>query len=49
MCSTRDQDILHDGASTEDVLFDMFKNQETGLLPVGMFLAVSQYPYVLLI
>ncbi|KAJ9586855.1 hypothetical protein L9F63_019537 [Diploptera punctata] len=36
---TRDQDVSQDGASTEDVLFDMFKNQESGLLPVGMFLA----------
>ncbi|PSN58059.1 hypothetical protein C0J52_02050 [Blattella germanica] len=37
--STRDQDSSQDAASTEDVLFDMFKNQETGLLPIGMFLA----------
>ena len=26
----------------EDVLFDMFKNEDTGLLPVGKFLAVSK-------
>lgn len=37
-CSTRDQD---QATNAEDVLFDMFKNEETGLLPVGKFLAVS--------
>lgn len=26
--------------NADDVLFDMFKNEETGLLPVGKFLAV---------
>ncbi|XP_043261572.1 glutaminase liver isoform, mitochondrial isoform X3 [Colletes gigas] len=34
--STRDQD---QATNVEDVLFDMFKNEETGLLPVGKFLA----------
>ncbi|XP_076636309.1 glutaminase isoform X3 [Colletes latitarsis] len=34
--STRDQD---QATNAEDVLFDMFKNEETGLLPVGKFLA----------
>ncbi|XP_051176495.1 glutaminase liver isoform, mitochondrial-like isoform X2 [Leptopilina boulardi] len=33
---TRDQD---QASNVEDVLFDMFKNEETGLLPVGKFLA----------
>ncbi|XP_043261575.1 glutaminase kidney isoform, mitochondrial isoform X6 [Colletes gigas] len=33
---TRDQD---QATNVEDVLFDMFKNEETGLLPVGKFLA----------
>ncbi|XP_076682225.1 glutaminase isoform X7 [Andrena cerasifolii] len=33
---TRDQD---QATNAEDVLFDMFKNEETGLLPVGKFLA----------
>ena len=28
-------------ANVEDVMFDMFKNEETGLLHVGKFLAVS--------
>ncbi|XP_046415009.1 glutaminase liver isoform, mitochondrial isoform X2 [Neodiprion fabricii] len=32
----RDQDQVR---NAEDVLFDMFKNEETGLLPVGKFLA----------
>lgn len=27
--------------NADDVLFDMFKNEDTGLLPVGKFLAVS--------
>lgn len=36
--SARDQD---QSKNVEDVLFDMFKNEETGLLPVGKFLAVS--------
>jgi hypothetical protein len=39
--STRDQDTSQNPASTEDALFDMFKNEETDLLPIGMFLAVS--------
>ncbi|XP_046588847.1 glutaminase kidney isoform, mitochondrial isoform X6 [Neodiprion lecontei] len=34
--SARDQDQVR---NAEDVLFDMFKNEETGLLPVGKFLA----------
>lgn len=34
--SARDQD---QAKNAEDVLFDMFKNQETGLLPIGKFLA----------
>ncbi|XP_014486245.1 PREDICTED: glutaminase liver isoform, mitochondrial isoform X2 [Dinoponera quadriceps] len=34
--STRDQD---QATNAEDVLFDMFKNEETGLLSVGKFLA----------
>ncbi|XP_053974563.1 glutaminase kidney isoform, mitochondrial isoform X2 [Hylaeus volcanicus] len=34
--STRDQD---QATNAEDVLFDMFKNEETGLLPIGKFLA----------
>ncbi|KAK2587663.1 hypothetical protein KPH14_003781 [Odynerus spinipes] len=33
---TRDQD---QATNAEDVLFDMFKNEDTGLLPVGKFLA----------
>lgn len=36
--STRDQD---QATNAEDVLFDMFKNEDTGLLAVGKFLAVS--------
>lgn len=36
--STRDQ---NEGINAEDVLFDMFKNEETGLLHVAKFLAVS--------
>lgn len=35
--STRDQD---QATNAEDVLFDMFKNEETGLVSVGKFLAV---------
>lgn len=35
--STRDQD---QATNAEDVLFDMFKNEETDLLSVGKFLAV---------
>lgn len=38
--SARDQDQVR---NAEDVLFDMFKNEETGLLPVGKFLAVSSF------
>lgn len=38
--STRDQDQI---ANAEDVLFDMFKNEDTGLLAVGKFLAVSTF------
>ncbi|XP_046735724.1 glutaminase kidney isoform, mitochondrial isoform X5 [Diprion similis] len=34
--SARDQDQVR---NAEDVLFDMFKNEDTGLLPVGKFLA----------
>jgi hypothetical protein len=30
--------------NADDVLFDMFKNEDTGLLPVGKFLAVSNFP-----
>ncbi|KDR14351.1 glutaminase liver isoform, mitochondrial isoform X2 [Zootermopsis nevadensis] len=37
--STRDQDASQNPASTEDVLFDMFRNEETDILPIGMFLA----------
>lgn len=36
--STRDQ---NEATNAEDVLFDMFKNEETGLLHVAKFLAVS--------
>ncbi|XP_021929474.1 glutaminase kidney isoform, mitochondrial isoform X3 [Zootermopsis nevadensis] len=36
---TRDQDASQNPASTEDVLFDMFRNEETDILPIGMFLA----------
>jgi len=36
--SARDQD---QSKNVEDVLFDMFKNEDTELLPVGKFLAVS--------
>jgi len=35
--STRDQD---QATNAEDVLFDMFKKEETGLVSVGEFLAV---------
>lgn len=35
--STRDQDQV---TNAEDVLFDMFKHEETGLVSVGKFLAV---------
>ncbi|XP_069678114.1 glutaminase liver isoform, mitochondrial isoform X3 [Periplaneta americana] len=36
---TRDQESSQQPSSTEDVLFDMFRNEETDLLPIGMFLA----------
>lgn len=39
--SAREKDMAEEPASTEDVLFDMFRNQETDLLPIGMFLSVS--------
>ena len=39
--SAREKDMPEEPASTEDVLFDMFRNQETDLLPIGMFLSVS--------
>jgi hypothetical protein len=39
--SAREKDMTEEPASTEDVLFDMFRNQETDLLPIGMFLSVS--------
>jgi len=39
--SARDKDTPEEPASTEDILFDMFKNEETDLLPIGMFLSVS--------
>lgn len=32
-----------DQKNAEDVLFDMFKNEDTGLLPIGKFLAVSHF------
>ena len=41
--SARDQDVSAHPASTEDVLFDMFRNEETDLLPIGMFLSVSNF------
>lgn len=37
--STRDQD---QATNAEDVLFDMFKNEETGLVSAGEFLAVCK-------
>lgn len=40
LSSTRDQDLA---SNVEDVMFDMFKNEETGLLHVGKFLAVSSF------
>lgn len=33
---------MDQATNAEDVMFDMFKNEETGLLHVGKFLAVSQ-------
>lgn len=39
--SAREMDMPEEPVSTEDVLFDMFRNQETDLLPIGMFLSVS--------
>lgn len=39
--SARDQETAHNPSSTEDVLFDMFRNEETDILPIGMFLSVS--------
>lgn len=44
-CSTRDQD---QATNAEDVLFDMFKNEETGLLSVGKFLAVRTIDVIIL-
>ena len=41
--SAREKDTPEEPASTEDVLFDMFRNQETDLLPIGMFLSVSNF------
>lgn len=37
--SARDQETAHNPSSTEDVLFDMFRNEETDILPIGMFLS----------
>jgi glutaminase len=37
--SAREKDVPEEPVSTEDVLFDMFRNQETDLLPIGMFLS----------
>jgi len=37
----REKDTPEEPVSTEDVLFDMFRNQETDVLPIGMFLSVS--------
>lgn len=37
-CSARDND---QAKHAEDVLFDMFKSEDSGLLPIGKFLAVS--------
>jgi hypothetical protein len=47
--SAREKDMSEEPASTEDVLFDMFKNQETDLLPIGMFLSVSNCEGTLII
>lgn len=44
--STRDQD---QATNAEDVLFDMFKNEETNLVPVGKFLAVRTILILLLL
>lgn len=41
--STRDQD---QATNAEDVLFDMFKNEETGLVSVGKFLAVCTTKFI---
>jgi len=41
--STRDQD---QATNAEDVLFDMFKNEETGLVSVGEFLAVCTHIFI---
>jgi hypothetical protein len=39
--SAREQETSHHPSSTEDVLFDMFRNEETDIMPIGMFLSVS--------
>jgi hypothetical protein len=44
--SARDQETPHHPSSTEDVLFDMFRNEETDILPIGMFLSVSISGYI---
>lgn len=41
--STRDQD---QATNAEDVLFDMFKNEESGLVSVGKFLAVCTIKFI---
>lgn len=43
-CRSREQDQKN----AEDVLFDMFKNEDTGLLPIGKFLAVSKLKNILI-
>jgi hypothetical protein len=47
--SARELDMSQHPASTEDVLFDMFRNEESDLLPIGMFLSVSNFqgPWIL--
>lgn len=39
-CSDADQ-YINRGKSTEDTLFDMFRDEETDLIHIGKFLAVS--------
>lgn len=38
---SRAKDTDERSKAAEDVLFDMFKNEDNDLLPIGKFLAVS--------
>lgn len=42
MFSQRD----NEAKNADDVLFDMFRNETTDLLPIGKFLAVSSIQYM---